>query len=70
MKHLRIPDPSKSVSNYVIFDDILHYSSDLDGGPVLRLCIPSNLQVVLKQYNDFGHLGADKCYDSIKRKYF
>lgn len=46
--------------------------SDPDDNPTLRLFVPGHLrQAVVKQYHDDnGHMGVQKTYDSIRRKYF
>ena len=67
-------DPPKSVSKYLLLDDVLYYVSEdeLLDEVYLRLCIPSHLcDMVLGQYHDLlGHMGTDKCYSSLKQKYY
>lgn len=66
--------PSQSVSKFVLLDDILYYVSEDESldEVYLRLCIPQHLcDLVIKQYHDdMGHLGTDKCYSSIRIKYY
>ena len=64
-------DPPKSVSKYLLLDDVLYYVSEdevLDEF-YLRLCIPSHMcDIVLKQYHDLlGHMGTDRCYSSMNK---
>ena len=53
-------------------DVVLYYLSDPDGTPVLRLIVLEQLRMqVIGQYrDDNGHLGIDKIYDAIRRKYY
>ena len=52
-------------------EDILYFISDVDGSPKLRLYLPEHLvDVMIRGYHDNSHLGIDKVYDSMKRKYY
>ncbi|KAL4232960.1 hypothetical protein ACF0H5_007648 [Mactra antiquata] len=69
---LTMTDPPNAVNKYVLLNNVIYYLTDMDNDPVLRLCIPTHLQSdVLKRYHEeLKHMGADKCYDTIKQKYF
>ena len=55
----------------IIMEDILYFISDVDGSPKLRLYLPEHLvDVMIRGYHDNSHLGIDKVYDSMKRKYY
>ena len=55
----------------IIMEDILYFISDVDGSPKLRLYLPEHLvDVMIGGYHDNSHLGIDKVYDSMKRKYY
>ena len=62
----------KDVRKFLVIEDVLYYISDPDNEPVLRLYIPEHLQaLVIEQYHDQnGHMGIDKTYDNIRRKYY
>ena len=54
----------------IVIEDILYFISDVDGSPKLRLYLPEHLvDVMIRGYHDNSHLGIDKVYDSMKRKY-
>ena len=57
---------------HLILGELLYYLSDPDDDPTPRLYIPKQLQdAVIKQYHaDNGHMGIDKTFESIKRKYY
>ena len=57
---------------HLILGELLYYLSDPDDDPTPRLYIPKQLQdAVIKQYHDDnGHMGIDKTFESIKRKYY
>ena len=70
---LRSADAPRNIQEkYWIIDNVLYYISNLDQDTQLRLVVPEHLQlVVTRQYHDFnGHMGIDKTYDSIRRKYY
>ena len=55
----------------IVIEDILYFISDVDGSPKLRLYLPEHLvDVMIRGYHDNSHLGIDKVYDSMKRKYY
>ena len=55
----------------IIMEDILYFISDVEGSPKLRLYLPEHLvDVMIRGYHDNSHLGIDKVYDSMKRKYY
>ena len=60
------------LKHHIVVDDILYYLSDVDNDPYLRLFVPSHLKhLVIKGYHDDnGHMGIQKTYDTIKRKYY
>ena len=59
-------------NRHLILGGLLYYLSDPDDDPTPRLYIPKQLQdAVIKQYHDDnGHMGIDKTFESIKRKYY
>ena len=59
-------------NRHLILGGLLYYLSDPDNDPTPRLYIPKQLQdAVIKQYHDDnGHMGIDKTFESIKRKYY
>ena len=59
-------------NRHLILGGLLCYLSDPDDDPISRLHIPKQLQdAVIKQYHDDnGHMGIDKTFESIKRKYY
>lgn len=66
-------EPTKDAGRrYIVVDDLLYFLSDPDGDPVLRFYVPTHLRpIVVRQYHDDnGHMGVQKCYDSIRLKYF
>ena len=66
-------NPSQAIKRrYIIEHNIVYFLSDPDDNPTLRLFVPGHLrQAVVKQYHDDnGHIGVQKTYDSIRRKYF
>ena len=58
--------------HHTIRNDILYYISYPDDDAQLRLYVPDHLKIkVIKQYHDeLGHLGVNKVYQTIKKKYF
>ena len=65
--------PTKDVNRrYLITEDVVYFISDPDGEARLRLYVPSHLRaIIINQYHDEnGHMGVQKCYDSIRLKYF
>ena len=55
----------------IAVDGVLYFISDVDGSPKLRLYLPEHLvHVMIKGYHENSHLGIDKVYDSMKRKYY
>ena len=61
-----------SQRHYLIIDNLLYYISNTDDDPCLRLYVPKHLKsLIVKQYHDMnGHMGVQKTFDSIRRKYF
>ena len=59
-------------NRHLLLGGLLYYVSDPDDDPTPRLYIPKQLQdAVIKQYHaDNGHMGIDKTFESIKRKYY
>ena len=59
-------------NRHLILGGLLYYLSDPDDDPTPRLYIPKQLQdAVIRQYHDNnGHMGIDKTFESIKRKYY
>ena len=57
---------------HLILGGLLYYLSYPGDDPTPRLYIPKQLQdAVIKQYHDDnGHMGIDKTFESIKRKYY
>lgn len=65
--------PCKTVQRrYIVLNDILYYISDVEDNPTLRLCVRIQLRdTIVKQYHDEnGHMGVQKTFEAIKRKYF
>ena len=65
--------PTKDISRkYLVVDNILYFLSEPDGDVKLRLFVPRHLRAILiKQYHDDnGHMGVQKCYDTLRLKYF
>lgn len=65
--------PTKDICRkYMVVDNVLYFLSDPDGDVKLRLYVPSHLRAMLiRQYHDDnGHMGVQKCYDSLRIKYF
>ena len=58
--------------HYLIVDDLVYYLSNSDDDPCLRLYVPKHLRtMVVKQYHEYnGHMGVQKTFNSIKRKYY
>ena len=58
--------------HYLIVDNLLYYISNTEDDPCLRLYVPKHLRsLVVKQYHDSnGHMGVQKTFDSIRRKYY
>ena len=58
--------------HYLIVDNLLYYISNTEDDPCLRLYVPQHLRsLVVKQYHDSnGHMGVQKTFDSIRRKYY
>jgi hypothetical protein len=55
----------------IVTDDILYYMSDVDGSPKLRLYRPEHLvDTLVTGHHNFGHLGIDKTYENMKRRYY
>ena len=63
---------TSSENRFIIMEGIVYYISDVNDNPVIRLYVPNHLQLrVIKQYHDMnGHMGIDKTYDTIKRRYY
>ena len=57
---------------YIVMDEIVYYLSQPDDEPLIRLYIPSHLRknVLIQYHDDNGHMGVEKTFQSIKRKYF
>lgn len=66
-------EPDKSVSRkHIVVDALLYYISDPDGEAALRVYTPQHLrEMIIRAYHDEnGHMGCQKCYDSIRLKYY
>ena len=64
---------SKAVlEKYMVQDGLVYYLSNRDEAVQLRLYIPKLIREdLLKQiHDDMGHMGVDKTYELIGRKYF
>ena len=64
---------SKDVQkHYLLVDGLLYYLSNVDDDPCLRLFIPKHLRsfVVTQYYDNNGHMGIQKTFDSIRQKYY
>lgn len=72
MKNLEDGKLSKTIDKSLItLDGILYFISDVDGSQKLRLYLPEHLvSLMIQGYHEFSHLGTDKVYDSMKRKYY
>ncbi|CAG2234137.1 unnamed protein product [Mytilus edulis] len=57
---------------HMIIDNLVYYLSNADNEPTLRIYVPKRLKsLVIKQYHDLlGHMSMDKCYDTMRQKYF
>ena len=72
-EHLESGKAGGTVKNrHLILGGLLYYLSDPDDDPTPRLYIPKHLQdAVIGQYHDDkGHMGIDKTFESIKKKYY
>ncbi|KAK6173844.1 hypothetical protein SNE40_017230 [Patella caerulea] len=68
---LRSNKPCASNNKYLLMQDVLHYISDPNDEPTPRLFVPDHLRSdVIKEYHDMFHLGIDKTYSFIKKKYY
>ena len=58
--------------HYLVVENLLYYISNVEDDPYLRLYVPKQLRsVVIEQYHDMnGHMGVQKTFDSIRRKYY
>ena len=57
---------------YILLDNILFFISKADTDPILRLCIPKQLQsdIISEYHSDLGHMGIDKTYSAKHSKYY
>ena len=72
-KRLDTGKASKSEQmKHMIDQDIVYYISQPEDDPIIRLYVPEHLrQLVLEQFHTLnGHMGIDKTFHSIKRKYY
>ena len=70
---LRLGITDKNMSRkYLIHENILYYISQVDDEPILRLYVPTHLRSeVLQSYHTLlGHMGQQKCYSTIREKYY
>jgi len=60
------------INRYMIIDDILHFISNPDDDPRIRIYVPSHLKSwVLQSYHtDMGHFGVDRTYANISECYY
>ena len=58
--------------HYLLVDGLVYYLSNVNDDQCLRLFVPKHLRTfVVNQYHDLnGHMGVQKTFDSIRRKYF
>ena len=56
----------------LVVENLVYYISNVEDDPYLRLYIPKHLRnLVVRQYHDLnGHMGVQKTFDSIRRKYY
>ena len=67
------PSAPKTVQKrYLLIEGIMHFISDPDDDPKIRLVVPAHLvEKLLQQYHiDNGHGGIDTTHDTLKQKYF
>ena len=62
----------KLKKRHMLLDGVLYFVSNPNDEPLLRLYVPSHLTTnVLKQFHDDnGHMGVEKTYSTIGRKYY
>ena len=73
MADLQNARASKSVTRkHLIRDNVLYYLTSPDDEPLERLYLPSHLKAeVITNYHDKnGHIGLQRLYNTIKRKYY
>ena len=58
--------------HYLLVDDLVYYLSNSDDDPCLRLYVPKHLRtlIVTQYHENNGHMGVQKTFNSIKRKYY
>lgn len=58
--------------HYLLVDDLVYYLSNCDDDPCLRLFVPKHLRnlIVTQYHENNGHMGVQKTFNSIKRKYY
>lgn len=63
---------TSQMQKYILFDELLYYLSDRDEDPILRLYIPEKLssRLITEYHDNLSHVGLDKCFDAMRRKYF
>ena len=72
-KRLQSGTATKTEDNkHMSIDNLVYYLSNADNEPTLRIYVPKRLKsLVIKQYHDLlGHMSTDKCYDTMRLKYY
>ena len=70
---LKHGQPNKTEQEkFIEVDNVLHYISNVDDEPSLRLYVPSHMtHLVIRQYHDDnGHPGCQRLFHTIKQKYY
>ena len=64
--------PKKLKTRFLLIGQVLHFLSNPDDDPQVRLVIPEHLiPYVIHQYHDNnGHMGVNKTFETIKVKYY
>lgn len=56
---------------FVIKDGVLHFISNPDDEPQLRIYVPQHLrQIIVHSYHEIGHPGSKRLYSVIKQNYY
>ena len=58
--------------HYLLVDDLVYCLSNVNDDPCLRLFIPKHLRnfVVIQDHDKNGHMGVQKTFDSIRKRYY
>ena len=68
-----IGNEKKDVQKHkLLVDDLVYKLSNVNDDPCLQLFIPKHLRnfVVIQYHNKNGHMGVQKTFDSIRKKYY